>query len=919
MTTMAVRSAAERRLLGLEALEPAQAHARRRLGLPERDAAALRRVADRYAPPAWAAGCVSVHDAMFLYDMVRGVRPRRMIEVGVASGCSTALLLIALADTGVAAADGSAVLESFELHPFCYFDRSRPVGSAVAEMAPELAAGLRLHVRGTAAAAGRLLAGAGIDLAFIDADHRHPAPTADLLLLLPALARGAWVVLHDIALPEIARREEERTGKKADWHEHGAEWLFERWPFEKIRGGGIGERIGASNIGAIRLPEDRDVAAADLRELIGLPWEVEPGEAERRALGLAGPAAAGSAHAPVRITGTIEVVSLVAPHGVSGVSSAMAKLAALPAPHHPWKMLAVGPGASGPGSAEVPGSGLPGFGTLAWEAGTRPVMQVRMVRDRLREMGARVVSPNFLAPGFVAAAMDRHRGRRVAAVWHGSELSAEDLYQRVAPLADAWRAVSPAIARRVARYAPATGGDWLPTGVEVPEEFDSPPCTRAHERPLKLLYAAWLDERNKRVLDLAALCDALHKRGVKFELTIAGRGPAQQKLAAALAPHIVAGRAILIGPVPHTQMGRLHRAHDVLVLVSQSEGTPVVVMEAMARGRPVAITGGCGGALAAVRDGIEGIVVDVGDMAAMAGKLAALMQRRGALVGMGARAHAAAMEHFDIGALAAKYDALVEEAAAAETGLTSPEAIADLWRRMLGAMELLGPSTPAELCGLALEWLSDLDSCIGGVRGRVALHITEQAGSLLDAVGIYGPDMIGAAVVEGGTGRWMGYPVLAPADVPPGMLVLSTRPESAGVDPARVLPLTEPWLPGLGARRLARVMADLRARGISRVALYGAGKHTRKLARSLGAFPEIVAVIDDAAGGGSVPERLWGLPVVPPSRAGELGLGAVVVSSDEYERMMLQKARAWAPPGVCIEALYEPITRPGGEIPFGMV
>jgi len=612
---------------------------------------------------------------------------------------------------------------------------------------------------------------------------------------------------------------------------------------------------------------------------------------------------------------TIDVVSLIAPHGVSGVSSAMAKLAAMAAPHYPWRMLVVGPGAGG-SAGELPGAGTSGFGTLAWEAGARPVAQVRLVRDRLRETGATVVSPNFLAQGYVAAALDRHRGRRVAAVWHGSELAAEDLYQRVAPLADAWRAVSPAIARRVGRYSTRGEGRnrWLPTGVEVPEEFDSPPCACGRDRPLKLLYAAWLDERNKRVLDLAALCDALHTRGVDFQLTIAGRGPAQQKLAAALSAHIVAGRAALIGPVAHAQMGRLHRLHDVLVLVSQAEGTPVVVMEAMARGRPVAITNGCGGALAAVRDGIEGVVVDVGDMAAMAGKLAALVRRRGALVGMGARAHAAAKEHFDIRALAARYDELVVEAAGTPAQLSSPAQIADLWRRMLAAMELIGPSTPAELCGLALEWLNDL-----GIRGGVALHLTDDAGAMLEAIGAYGPEVIGAVIGPaefGSGGRWMGYPVIAADAAPAGMLVLSARPGGiAGA--SRVMPLVEPWQPGLGARRLAVVMGELRARGVTRVALYGAGKHTRKLARHLAAIPEIAAIVDDAAGTESgPPARLWGFPVVSPDRVKAMGIEAVVVSSDEYERMMMEKAKTW---GVPVVALYEPIIMPGGEIPAALV
>jgi len=58
--------AAERRLADLLELEPTQGHVRRRLGLAVEDGAALRRVAERYAVPAWAVGCISTSDAAFL-------------------------------------------------------------------------------------------------------------------------------------------------------------------------------------------------------------------------------------------------------------------------------------------------------------------------------------------------------------------------------------------------------------------------------------------------------------------------------------------------------------------------------------------------------------------------------------------------------------------------------------------------------------------------------------------------------------------------------------------------------------------------------------------------------------------------------------------------------------------------------------
>lgn len=259
---------------------------RARFGLPAGDGAIARvaeRVADRFWQPDWAGGCIGLVDAMFLYDLIAATRPARVIELGVASGASSALLLLAMHDAGVPpiALDGRASLRSFDLHRWCYFDRRRAVGSAVEELAPELAHGWELTTSATSADAARALAGAGAPLAFIDADHRHPWPAADVLTLQPALAPGAWIALHDIDLPAAAAREERRTGRRADWAQRGAKLLFDCWPFEKFAGVGEG-----SNIGAIRLPADRPATAADLGPMLNEAWECEPPAWVRGVLGL---------------------------------------------------------------------------------------------------------------------------------------------------------------------------------------------------------------------------------------------------------------------------------------------------------------------------------------------------------------------------------------------------------------------------------------------------------------------------------------------------------------------------------------------------------------------------------------------------------------------------------------------------------
>lgn len=77
-------------------------------------------------------------------------------------------------------------------------------------------------------------------------------------------------------------------------------------------------------------------------------------------------------------------------------------------------------------------------------------------------------------------------------------------------------------------------------------------------------------------------------------------------------------------------------ACDALVLPSESEGLPRVVIEAMAYGRPVVVTE-AGGMPELVRDGVEGYVVPVRDAKALAGAMVELAANRDLAAEMGAR------------------------------------------------------------------------------------------------------------------------------------------------------------------------------------------------------------------------------------------------------------------------------------------
>jgi len=120
--------------------------------------------------------------------------------------------------------------------------------------------------------------------------------------------------------------------------------------------------------------------------------------------------------------------------------------------------------------------------------------------------------------------------------------------------------------------------------------------------------------RQKAPLDLLEGFARLARELADAHLVIVGDGPLRTAVEARIAALGLTGRIHLAGlrrDVPH-----LLRAFDVFALASHWEGLPRVFPQAMAAGLPVVATR-VDGAADAVEDGVSGILVDVGDSAAL--------------------------------------------------------------------------------------------------------------------------------------------------------------------------------------------------------------------------------------------------------------------------------------------------------------
>src|SRR5208282_3870652 len=129
--------------------------------------------------------------------------------------------------------------------------------------------------------------------------------------------------------------------------------------------------------------------------------------------------------------------------------------------------------------------------------------------------------------------------------------------------------------------------------VEVPDQAESRRVARGTRRIFTLLAVGRLHAVKDHAF-LVRACARLRDGGLDFECWIAGEGPERHRLECLIRKNRLQDQLKLFGHVGQRQMETLYGRADLVVLTSRSEGIPLVLMEAMARGRIVlapAITG----------------------------------------------------------------------------------------------------------------------------------------------------------------------------------------------------------------------------------------------------------------------------------------------------------------------------------------
>ena len=158
--------------------------------------------------------------------------------------------------------------------------------------------------------------------------------------------------------------------------------------------------------------------------------------------------------------------------------------------------------------------------------------------------------------------------------------------------------------------------------------------SRDQSTPLAIGYVGRIVQEQKRIMDFVPLASELLHRDVSFELHVIGEGSERPRLATALERQGLAVHAKFWGWLESSVVRRRLRELDVFLLMSDYEGLPVALLEAMGHGLVPVVSRIASGNGQLVIDGENGFLINIGDVAAFAQRLKLLADERSLLATM---------------------------------------------------------------------------------------------------------------------------------------------------------------------------------------------------------------------------------------------------------------------------------------------
>lgn len=167
----------------------------------------------------------------------------------------------------------------------------------------------------------------------------------------------------------------------------------------------------------------------------------------------------------------------------------------------------------------------------------------------------------------------------VVGVLHSDEDAYYDLYNRYHQYFAAITAVSNRVKNKISNNDKVS---TIPCGIRLPNFKPNSLHDRPKDNPI-LFWAGRIEERQKRVSDLAKIASALTAKNMDFKWVIAGHGD-EAALKQLIQKYELRDKFEFTGWLDQSAIYKCMQGADMLVLPSNFEGMPVVVMEALSMG-----------------------------------------------------------------------------------------------------------------------------------------------------------------------------------------------------------------------------------------------------------------------------------------------------------------------------------------------
>lgn len=294
---------------------------------------------------------------------------------------------------------------------------------------------------------------------------------------------------------------------------------------------------------------------------------------------------------------------------------------------------------------------------------------------------------------------------------------------QVMRLGEQWNAiiaVSDPIHFKLASLRPHLAERMLTIRNAVPALDVAP--TKAAGGPLLIAYSGELRPHQKRLDDMVDVACRLADRGVDFRLTFFGDGSHRAHLEHRTQSLIARGVVSFAGHRGGEDLLAELAAQHVFLLTSEFEGLSIAMLEAMSRGC-VPVVSRLASQSLVIREGVNGLAADVGDIAAFAGHLERLAKDRALLARMASRAFATIAEDgYRVQDMLANYLALFDrlDQSFGRRGFARRRGPIAEPPRALGGVSILPGNHSLELgyMGSAVPW-PDARTCRGGSGGAL--------------------------------------------------------------------------------------------------------------------------------------------------------------------------------------------------------